>query len=99
MTDDHVRFIQARQTEFELSSQLAERSRDKELWSAWSIATAAVDAIVANLELSDEEVHSFDLQIQALKRTRPQSRQGQAETDRSASSVSSTSLPPEAPHG
>jgi hypothetical protein len=70
-SDEHLRFIQARRREADLSEAMAAAPNDDELWSAWLLAAAAVDVLVAKMDLSDDDVHEFDRQIQALRSSRP----------------------------
>jgi predicted chitinase len=72
--DDHLRFIEARQREFELSSEMADSPHDDGLWMAWLVAASAVDKLVENMDLSDEDVHTFDRHIQAVRSARHRAR-------------------------
>lgn len=53
--------------ELELAHAMDNAPDSEALWKAWSLAAATVDALVANLHLSDEDVHKLDLEIQNLR--------------------------------
>jgi len=66
ISDDCFRFFQAREREFELSHEMTSIPNNDARWELWSLAAAAVDSLAANLQLSDNEIHDFDRQLQAV---------------------------------